>query len=390
MAPPNGEIVPATAANTAGNTIHVSDLPRFDVVDADPSDHHYFSSSKVANAANAKTTFHKKIMQEWRVLGSNLPGTIFVRVYETHISLIRAAIVGAPETPYHDGLFFFDIFLPADYPFSPPHVHYRSFGFRINPNLYNSGRVCLSLLNTWSGNKSEKWDRNQSTILQAISYSQFSQVLLSIQALVLNEKPYFNEPGYSNSRGKKVWEKAAADYSEDVFILCCKSALCLLRKPPANFESLVASHFRERGVAILTACNAYRSGLARVGDKVSVTGARGGVKNVTSSRFKGMIEKVYGDLVVAFAKNGAPVGHFVKQLADEREAKVLAAKRKLEAKALEAKRKLEKKIKEQEKKKAAREAMKKRLMAIVEKIWVGLGLKNSSKGNDQVEVKVVN
>ncbi|KAF6141984.1 hypothetical protein GIB67_037952 [Kingdonia uniflora] len=58
--------------------------------------------------------------------------TIFVRVYEERINLLRAAIVGAPGTPYHDGLFFFDFFLPSDYPNEPPHFetlveeHFRS------------------------------------------------------------------------------------------------------------------------------------------------------------------------------------------------------------------------------------------------------------------------
>ena len=32
---------------------------------------------------------------------------------------MRAAILGSPGTPYHDGLFFFDIFFPPDYPHEP-------------------------------------------------------------------------------------------------------------------------------------------------------------------------------------------------------------------------------------------------------------------------------
>lgn len=28
---------------------------------------------------------------------------------------------------------------------------------RFNPNLYNCGKVCLSLLGTWSGGENEKW-----------------------------------------------------------------------------------------------------------------------------------------------------------------------------------------------------------------------------------------
>ena len=36
------------------------------------------------------------------------------------MDLLRAALVGAPGTPYHDGLFFFDIYLPPEYPYEPP------------------------------------------------------------------------------------------------------------------------------------------------------------------------------------------------------------------------------------------------------------------------------
>lgn len=43
-----------------------------------------------------------------------------MRVYEERMDLLRAALVGAPGTPYHDGLFFFDIMLPPQYPHEPP------------------------------------------------------------------------------------------------------------------------------------------------------------------------------------------------------------------------------------------------------------------------------
>lgn len=38
---------------------------------------------------------------------------------------------------------------------------------RFNPNLYNDGKVCLSLLGTWhGGSKEEKWDVSRSSIYQ--------------------------------------------------------------------------------------------------------------------------------------------------------------------------------------------------------------------------------
>lgn len=77
-------------------------------------------------------------------------------------------------------------------------VHYNSSGLRLNPNLSESGKICLSLLNTWTGTGTEIWDPESSTILQ---------VLLPLQALVLNDKPYFNEASYDKQIGGADDEK---------------------------------------------------------------------------------------------------------------------------------------------------------------------------------------
>ncbi len=42
---------------------------------------------------------------------------------------------------------------------------------RFNPNLYNCGKVCLSLLGTWSGDRGENWNPDVSTMLQVGSWS---------------------------------------------------------------------------------------------------------------------------------------------------------------------------------------------------------------------------
>lgn len=61
-------------------------------------------------------------------------------------------IKGPTRTPYEDGLFLFDLKLPPDYPVVPPLCHYVSFcSDRLNPNLYEDGKVCVSLLGTWGG-----------------------------------------------------------------------------------------------------------------------------------------------------------------------------------------------------------------------------------------------
>uniref|UniRef100_A0A0D9ZBL2 UBC core domain-containing protein n=1 Tax=Oryza glumipatula TaxID=40148 RepID=A0A0D9ZBL2_9ORYZ len=83
----------------------------FDVVQ-DFSDHYYAKNSP----GKTSKDWVKTIQNEWRLLQKDLPESIYVRVYEDRIDLLRAAIVGPAETPYHDGLFFFDVCFPSEYP----------------------------------------------------------------------------------------------------------------------------------------------------------------------------------------------------------------------------------------------------------------------------------
>ncbi|KAL0301175.1 UNVERIFIED_CONTAM: putative ubiquitin-conjugating enzyme E2 26 [Sesamum calycinum] len=212
------------------------------------------------------------------------------------MDLLRAVIIGAEGTPYHDGLFFFDVFFPSSYPNVPPHVHYHSGGLRINPNLYNCGKVCLSLLNTWSGSQKEKWIPGVSTMLQ---------VLVSIQGLILNAKPYFNEPGYANLSGSVSGEKKSLEYNERTFIYSLQTMVYNMRRPPKYFEDFVVGHFCKHGRDILVSCKAYLDG-AQVGCL-----AKGGVQDVDegdkscSQQFKNNLAEFITILVNTFLEIGA-------------------------------------------------------------------------------------
>ena len=63
----------------------------------------------------------------------SLPPDIYVVVYEDRCDLLQAVIKGPQDSPYADGLFFFDIQLPSEYPDLPPRVYYHSHGDRLNP-----------------------------------------------------------------------------------------------------------------------------------------------------------------------------------------------------------------------------------------------------------------
>ncbi|XP_045801359.1 putative ubiquitin-conjugating enzyme E2 38 isoform X4 [Trifolium pratense] len=266
---------------------------QFDTVD-DASDHHFVhqNSSTKQNPKN----WAKKIQGEWKILEKHLPDTIFVRVFESRMDLLRAVIIGAEGTPYHDGLFFFDVLFPSGYPNVPPQVHYHAGGLRLNPNLYGNGNVCLSLLNTWSGSRNEKWTPGVSTMLQ---------VLVSIQGLILNAKPYFNEPGYASTSGTQNGEAQSLKYNENTFILSVRTMMYTMKKPPKNFENLVVGHFYSRAHDILASCKAYMEGVQLVGCFV-----KGGVRDVKkrgrkgSDRFKAALLECVKLLVQDFEKIG--------------------------------------------------------------------------------------
>lgn len=283
-------------SNAPAREEFISTFRGFDIV-RDPLDHHFLGAQKQNNAARK---WLKKVQQDWDILQNNLPEGIYVRVYEDRMDLLRAVIVGAYGTPYQDGLFFFDFHLPPEYPDVPPSAYYHSGGWRINPNLYEEGKVCLSLLNTWTGRGNEVWDPSTSSILQ---------VLVSLQGLVLNSKPYFNEAGYDKQVGTAEGEKNSLSYNENTFLLNCKTMMSQMRRPPKDFEELVLEHFRKRGPFILKACDAYMKGHL-IGSLAKDASAGDSNANSNSVGFKLMLAKVLPKLLSALNEVGAECQEF--------------------------------------------------------------------------------
>jgi len=117
---------------------------------------------------------------------------IYYKHDEENILKGYALIIGEKNTPYGYGYYFFEFNFPDNYPFSPPLVRYltNDGAMRFNPNLYTNGKVCLSLLNTWSG---EGW-----TSCQTIN-----SVLLTL-SIVLCENPLLNEPGVQETNNNAI------------------------------------------------------------------------------------------------------------------------------------------------------------------------------------------
>jgi len=115
---------------------------------------------------------------------------IYIEFDESNILNAKALIIGPKDTIYEDGFLFFTILFPNNYPYSPPEITYKSQNkIRIHPNIYVNGKVCLSILGTWSG---PSWTPAMD----------ITNILLTIQSL-LDNNPLCNEPGYEIENNTK-------------------------------------------------------------------------------------------------------------------------------------------------------------------------------------------
>ena len=96
-------------------------------------------------------------------------------------------IIPQGESPYQYGNYLFTIEFPTNYPYSPPSMKFMTNNgrTRMHPNLYRNGKVCLSLLNTWKG---DRWT----------ACNTLSSILLHL-ATLFTDKPFLHEPGVTES-----------------------------------------------------------------------------------------------------------------------------------------------------------------------------------------------
>ena len=201
-----------------------------------PSYYHY-SKEKYCPSKKAMI----RIMTENQSLRSSLPvnwdTSILMRISNDCMNYSSVFITGPEGTPYHNGIFEFHMYYPNNYPTSNPKINLMTTGngsVRFNPNLYNSGKVCLSLLGTWRGEQGESWNPELSTTLQ---------LLISIQSLIFIQDPYFNEPGWERKMGTAIGNRKSFEYKDNIRYHNFRvSIINQYKNPPEGFEDFTRQH----------------------------------------------------------------------------------------------------------------------------------------------------
>lgn len=179
--------------------------------------------------------FLRRIQVDLQVFYTDPLPDIFLVPDSGNISVAHAIIVGPADTPYEGGFFYFYMKLPSDYPLSPPKVKLMTTDqntVRFNPNLYNNGKVCLSLLGTWSG---PGW----------CAANSLRSVLLSIQS-IMNEKPYYNEPGHEAVASSKSASNLSMRYNDIIRHETIRVAVIGMMEENSNDSRNMPAELREK------------------------------------------------------------------------------------------------------------------------------------------------
>ncbi|KAL8793027.1 MAG: hypothetical protein Q9195_004338 [Heterodermia aff. obscurata] len=248
---PAGEVIPSADAQcleqsrhqkssiaavaTVNDTIEDKDSftetipPQFSILEeAPPRDHHYISQ-----APSLTSTKMRRITKEHQIMQSSLPEGVFVRTWEDRLDILRVLIIGPRETPYELAPFLIDFYFSDTFPVKPPEAYFHSWTNgvgRVNPNLYEDGNICLSLLGTWPGdNGHDVWSAKGSTMLQ---------VIVSVLGLVLVREPYYNEAGFEILANTPDSVTTSAQYTERAFVLSRGFVQALFEKRPGGFDDV--------------------------------------------------------------------------------------------------------------------------------------------------------
>jgi len=140
----------------------------------------------------------KRIIKETERLVNEPVQGISATPHDDNLRYFDVTIDGPSQSPYEGGVFKLELFLPDDYPMTPPKVRFLTKIY--HPNIDRLGRICLDVLKS-----------NWSPALQ------IRTILLSIQALLgapNPDDPLANDVAQAWKEDQKQAIKTAQEWTQ--------------------------------------------------------------------------------------------------------------------------------------------------------------------------------
>ena len=114
---------------------------------------------------------------------------------EQNINKLYTLIKAPKDSVYKHTFIRLDFDFPDNYPHSPPQVKFINYdSVRIHPNMYEDGKCCSTILNTWGDDIFEKWTSSMG----------IETILLTFHSF-LDNNPYTYEPGGTDDPSYSVY-----------------------------------------------------------------------------------------------------------------------------------------------------------------------------------------
>ncbi|CAE7823169.1 UBC36 [Symbiodinium sp. KB8] len=138
-----------------------------------------------------------RIVKETQKLAKDPVEGIEATPYVDNLRHFDVSVQGPPDSPYAGGTFKLELYLPEDYPMSPPKVRFLTKIYHVNVDRL--GRICLDILK-------DQWS-------PALT---ISKVLLSICSLLTDpnpDDPLVPEIAHKYKTNREDYEKIASEWT---------------------------------------------------------------------------------------------------------------------------------------------------------------------------------
>eukprot|EP00294_Goniomonas_avonlea_P003295 CAMPEP_0114542880 /NCGR_PEP_ID=MMETSP0114-20121206/2061_1 /TAXON_ID=31324 /ORGANISM="Goniomonas sp, Strain m" /LENGTH=478 /DNA_ID=CAMNT_0001727187 /DNA_START=68 /DNA_END=1504 /DNA_ORIENTATION=+ len=140
--------------------------------------------------------------------------TYFVHTEDSAVDHWQVLVLGPSNSPYANAAFEMSMKFDASYPIQPPSCQWLTTDcgrVRYGPNLYAGGKICLSILGTYSG---EKWS----------AAMRGNSVILATQSL-MDDEPFSKEPGFEKALASRGHPEAL-EYNDKLCHEVIRHAVC--------------------------------------------------------------------------------------------------------------------------------------------------------------------